>query len=138
MYFKVMVGALKITEIHTEHKTGLYDATELVNNLGFTLLEIKEQVEAITGKKHFVYISRTHVYPVRVIKLPEVGEEVSRGFNGDYYPCGKIVRISKSYGKIVTEDGTVFIRQKKNPVCWLYNKYSSMVPGRIDERNPHF
>lgn len=138
MFFKVADETLKITEIREDFEQGLYDATDLVQKLGFKMEEIKEQVEALTGKKHFVYKSRTHLCPIQVVKLPEVGEEVSKGFNGDYYPCGKIEKISASYGKIVTEDGTVFIRQKKNPVCWLNDRTWSMVPGIKDERNPHF
>jgi hypothetical protein len=47
-----------------------------------------------------------------VVRMPEVGDLVSYGFNGDCYPCGKIERISPTGSRITTDTGTRFTRQK--------------------------
>lgn len=72
-----------------------------------------------------------------VIEVPKVGAEVSQSFNGDMYPCGKIVAISKSLKKITTDTGKVFWRYKQTG-SWLVNGYASMVAGHHNERNPSF
>lgn len=72
-----------------------------------------------------------------VIEVPKVGAEVSQSFNGDCYPCGKIVSISKSLKKITTDTGKVFWRYKQTG-SWLVNGYASMIAGHVSERNPSF
>ena len=39
----------------------------------------------------------------------QVGMDVSRGFNEDYYPCGKISRITKKY--LWTDTGHKFVKK---------------------------
>lgn len=73
-----------------------------------------------------------------VMMAPMVGEEVSKGFNGDYYPCGTIVAISPTMKKITTSDGTVFYRKRENSPRWSCDGTFCLVRGRIDERNPSF
>lgn len=87
---------------------------------------------------YFAYYSRTHVVPFRIAKLPEVGEEVSKGFNGDYYPEGEIVRITKNANLVVTSTGARFRRRKDAPASWKEEGGCfSMVAGHHNERNPH-
>ena len=44
--------------------------------------------------------------------IPKIGDEVSYSFNGDTYPCGIVVSISKTTKKVVTSDGSIFWRYK--------------------------
>lgn len=72
-----------------------------------------------------------------VQRRPQVGDEVSYGFNGDYYPCGTIVKISPTLKKITTSSGHTFYRLRQTG-SWKMNKTWSLVQGHHDERNPHF
>lgn len=72
-----------------------------------------------------------------IIAVPMVGDKVSYGFNGDYYPCGEITHISPTYKKITTSDGSQFYRQGNNSGCWKKNKTWSLIAGVHSERNPH-
>lgn len=76
-----------------------------------------------------------------VIEAPQVGDEVSRGFNGDYYYVGKIVRITPNWMVVAEdEDGrqTKFNR-RKNSASWKpIGGYGSMVGGRVERLNPEF
>ncbi len=70
-------------------------------------------------------------------KLITVGEIVSYGFNGDYYPCGTVTKISKTFRKIETSDGSVFHR-RKNTNGWFKDGTWCLVVGYYNERNPSF
>ena len=72
-----------------------------------------------------------------VIKAPAIGDRVSRGFNGDYYPCGEISSISKTLKKITTTTGHTFYR-KRNTATWLCGGTFSIVQGHISKLNPSF
>jgi len=72
-----------------------------------------------------------------VIEAPVVGNEVSKGFNGDYYPCGKIVKITPTF-QITTSDGTKFRRVKESAGWREVGRGFWMVAGVHDERNPSF
>lgn len=88
--------------------------------------------------KVFMWVDNgRHCHPqYDVIKAMEVGDEVSYGFNGDYYPCGTIISISPSYKVITTSDGSKFYR-KGTTGCWRKDKTWSLVPGVHNDRNPH-
>lgn len=72
-----------------------------------------------------------------VIRAPRVGDLVSQSFNGDSYPRGKIVKISKTLKKITTDTGHIFWRNG-NSGQWLVNRYASMIQGHVREQNPGF
>ena len=105
----------------------------------------KEQVDALaqqltvaTGKLFLGLDNGRHISPrYDIYKGPAVGDVVSMGFNGDYYPCGKITTISKTMKRIVTDKGEVFYR-KGNSGRWVNNGTFVMVPGEHNERNPSF
>lgn len=83
-----------------------------------------------------------------------VGDEVSYGFNGDYYPCGIISKITKRY--ITTDTGAKFYIAKAPHVVYanlddtektiemrdvmqlVSNKWFRMVAGHVNKRNPSF
>lgn len=69
-----------------------------------------------------------------VIKAPKVGDEVSYSFNGDTYPCGTIVSISKTLKKITTSDGKDFYR-KGQTGRWLYSNMWTLVNGHKSTYN---
>lgn len=76
-----------------------------------------------------------------VVPLFKVGEEVSKTINGDYYPIGKVARVSDGplYRRIVVEgeDGaTVFWRNGRSE-SWREGSWR-LVRGVVDKRNPDF
>ncbi|CAB4161134.1 hypothetical protein UFOVP728_31 [uncultured Caudovirales phage] len=72
-----------------------------------------------------------------VIKAPKVGDQVSKAFNGDYYPVGVIASISKSLKVIETSTGLKFYRRKLRG-AWINAGTWSLVPGHIQRWNPEF
>lgn len=72
-----------------------------------------------------------------VIEAPKVGDPVSYAFNGDYYPCGEIDRISESLRVIRTTTGRVFYRRRQSG-AWISEGTWSMVPGHVSRLNPSF
>lgn len=72
-----------------------------------------------------------------VMEIPLIGDEVSRGFNGDYYPCGKITKITPTL-RITTESGARFSRVRETSSWREIGRGFYMVAGVHDERNPHF
>ena len=73
----------------------------------------------------------------RVIKAPVIGDDVSRSFNGDSYPCGKIVKITPTW-QVTTDQGTKFRRYKETGGWREAGRGSWMIAGIHNERNPHF
>jgi hypothetical protein len=75
-----------------------------------------------------------------VIEAPKVGDDVSKGFNGDFYPVGKIIKIGKDYKRIYVEGerGPMVFYRKKLSGAWLYRGMWSLVPGVRNEWNPEF
>jgi len=83
-----------------------------------------------------------HVSPrYDVIKLPAVGDLVSYAFNGDSYPCGKIVKISGSLRRVEAreENGSVhvFFRRRLTG-SWIKDGTWSLVAGHVSTQNPSF
>lgn len=74
-----------------------------------------------------------------VITIPKVGDEVSYAFNGDYYPCGKVVSVGTGAKRVVvTDTGAKFYRRKLTG-SWLKEGGTwSLVAGHRSERNPSF
>ena len=108
----------------------------------FTTLEIAEKIAAdateLTGEKYIATDAGDWCSPrYDVIRAPKVGDEVSKAFNGDYYPEGTIVKISDSMRRIETSTGKVFFRRKKTG-SWLYKGMWSMVGGHTNRWNPEF
>ena len=74
----------------------------------------------------------SHPYSLKLV--PQVGDEISFGFNGDWYPSGVITRKTKT--KIETSEGDVFRKDKSG--FWKKNQMWSLAFGHINERNPEF
>lgn len=89
-------------------------------------------------RKFLATDSGDHCWPrYDVVYLPQVGEEVSYTFNGDYYPDGTIVAISKSLKVITTSSGKKYYRRRQTG-AWVRNRTWSLIPGHIKELNPSF
>lgn len=73
-----------------------------------------------------------------IVVMPRLGEPVSKGFNGDYYPCGRISKISSSGRRIQTDTGVVFYRAKDSRQRWRSGGTWSMVRGWLYRQNPSF
>lgn len=102
----------------------------------------------LTGETYLAFDNGEHTsHRFGVARAPKVGDNVSYGFNGDYYPCGKIVRITKGW-RIYTEDASkpegarrqkcTFNRRKQTSSWLMVGGTWSLVNGIVDERNPHF
>ncbi len=99
---------------------------------------IADSASRLTGRTYIATDSGEGCYPrYDVIEAPAVGEEVSYAFNGDYYPCGTIVSISKSMKLITTSTGRKFYRSRQSG-SWLNGGMWSLVSGHISEKNPSF
>lgn len=71
-----------------------------------------------------------------IVRAPKVGDEVSMSFNGDCYPQGKIKAISASLKVITLDNGKRFYRRRETG-SWVHNKTWSLIPGKLNTRNPH-
>lgn len=99
--------------------------------------ETARQVTEITGNLHIAIDKGNFVSPrYDIIKAPQVGDVVSMGFNGDYYPVGKIESISDTM-RVIVAGGKMFYRQRQTGT-WLHSKTFALIPGIHDERNPSF
>jgi hypothetical protein len=101
---------------------------------------IARQANALNDGHHYTATdSGPNCYPrYDVIRVPQVGDEVSMAFNGDYYPVGTITRVSGKCGRIVTtSEGKRFYRRRLSGV-WLYSGMWALVGGHRNERNPSF
>lgn len=71
-----------------------------------------------------------------VIRTPQVGDEVSQAFNGDYYPEGVITKITHKLRRIETSTGEVFWRRKDSG-SWLNGGFS-MIRGHVSRLSREF
>lgn len=97
----------------------------------------------LTGTVYVGTDAGEHVSPrFGVVVVPKVGDEVSRSFNGDSYPCGKIIRVSDSLRRVVARDEAgrefVFNRRKETGAWVQTGGTGSLIPGHVSELNPHF
>lgn len=100
--------------------------------------QIADSATRLTGRTYIATDAGEGCYPrYDVIEAPAVGDEVSYAFNGDYYPCGTIVSISKSMKLIVTSTGRKFYRSRQSG-SWINGGMWSMVAGHIERLNPEF
>lgn len=76
-----------------------------------------------------------------IFRAFRVGEPVSYGFNGDFYPAGVITAISKS-GRVITTKNPCTSTEKKFyrrklTASWKHNGMWTLVSGFHREQNPH-
>jgi hypothetical protein len=103
-----------------------------------TVQKIASYLTAMTGNVYLPVDATAAVFPrFDIIEAPKVGDEVSYGFNGDFYPDGTIVKITKTF-QITTSTDTTY-RRRGNRACWMKPGGTwGLVAGHIYEQNPHF
>lgn len=95
-----------------------------------------DQHNAVTPGRPYYVVERVYSDTYRryfVRCNPQVGDDVSEGFNGDSYYRGKVIRVTAT--KAVTDQGHVFRKDKHGR--W-HNGGWSMAFGVFERRNPHF
>lgn len=102
-------------------------------------VEVAAHLTATTGKFHIGIDYGEWVSPrFNVIEFSiKAGDLVSMGFNGDYYPEGKVAKVSADKRIVTLENGKRFFRRRLS-AAWVHDKTWSLVPGTRDERNPSF
>lgn len=74
-----------------------------------------------------------------VTKAPKLGDDVSYGFNGDYYPDGYVAHVTKGTARVVkTTGGGVYYRRGLTERWIKKGGTWGLVPGHRSERNPSF
>ena len=127
---------VEVTSEFTSQKEG-----EWINRNDLATLEyareIAKQASELTGDLHLA-IYRESVLPhCDIIRSPKVGDPVSYAFNGDSYPDGHIVGVSKSLKVVTTSTGRKFYRRKESG-AWVNAGTWTLVHGHVEKRNPHF
>lgn len=101
-------------------------------------IDAAKEVAAALGEGYIATDAGPNVSPrYDVIKLPQIGDKVSKEFNGDSYPCGTIKSISPSLKLITTDEGTKFFRLRETG-CWKNGGTWSLTPGHVEKQNPSF
>jgi len=104
--------------------------------------DIANQLAALDGQSWIAYDNGSHTsHRYGVMTIPKIGDDVSYGFNGDYYPCGKITRITPSLRITATDERgnkKVFNRKRTTSSWVMVGGTWSLVKGIHDERNPSF
>jgi hypothetical protein len=99
--------------------------------------EIAAKLTELTGTAYQATDAGEYVYPrYDVQQKPQVGDEISYSFNGDTYPDGTIVRISKTGNVVTSSSGKTYRRRKLTGAYTNHGWF--MVHGHISEKNPHF
>jgi hypothetical protein len=125
-----------VSEEHPKHTTNYVCRNDIKTFVDAQLLA--QDATALTGDLHIALDRGNHHYPrFDVIRAPKVGDAVSYGFNGDYYPCGTVTNISKTLKVIRTSTNDTFYRRGLTGT-WLRSGTWALVQGTIDKRNPHF
>lgn len=92
---------------------------------------------AATGDTYIATDAGPNCFPrYDVQRVPAVGDEVSYAFNGDSYPDGTVVRVSKTFKIVVTSTGHYYHRVKLTG-GWRRSKTWWLQQGHHREQNPH-
>lgn len=141
-YYLIDSTSGHLVQIYEEHLKEVPGGHLLIDDWGLKTFEaakdIADEANERGKKVEYLPVDRGPYHSPRygIVKAPEIGAPVSRAFNGDYYPAGHIKKVSKSFRRIETDDGTVFFR-KRETGAWASGGWS-MVHGHIDRRNPEF
>jgi hypothetical protein len=100
--------------------------------------KIAASATQLTGKLHIAIDQGAWVSPrYDVMLAPAVGDPISYGFNGDYYPDGHIQSISASLRVVTSTSGKKYYRRRESGQ-WVNKGTWTMIEGHHDERNPSF
>ncbi len=101
--------------------------------------KVAAQLNEVEGYQRFIPTDAgPHCSPqYDICEIPKVGDKVSKSFNGDSYPEGEIVSISKSLKVIKTSTGLSFYRRRLTGALVNHDTWS-LIPGHHFEQNPSF
>jgi hypothetical protein len=103
-----------------------------------TVSRLSRYITAMTARDYLPIDNGPHHSPrYDIINAPAVGDEVSYGFNGDYYPDGTIVKITPTF-QVTTSTGHTYRRKGLTSGWYQPGGTWGMVAGHIYEQNPHF
>lgn len=121
---------------------GFQHGPSIENRNDWKTFEAAKLVAAALGAGYLATDAGPHVSPrYDVIEVPQVGDDVSYAFNGDYYPCGKVVQIYRNLSCIVTKqaDGrTCRFYKQGDRGTWKMDGTWTLVKGTHSRLNPEF
>lgn len=127
-------------EVDEDAKNGISGSVVCTNSIKDfkNAITISRYLTATIGKSYIAIDRGSGVSPrFGVIELLSIGDKVSYAFNGDYYPDGEIVKISKTL-QITTSTGNIY-RRRKNSGAWVLTGGTwCLVSGHRSELNPSF
>lgn len=147
----VLFKGLRVTGISSEHPFSRNPTAKKLPDVDCDRVESRwdwESFERVQGVAAFVtalsgrdYVGTDEgecVLPrFDVVQVPKVGDKVSYTFNGDYYPCGTVERVTKNL-MVVTSTGHRFNR-RKNTGSWVMPGGTwSLVSGHYTDKNESF
>lgn len=106
---------------------------------------VEEAAQQLTDATGVLYLSVDNgpgCYPrYDVVEAPKVGDRVSRSFNGDSYPAGEVVSVSRSpqCRLVVSRDVTGHeyrFHRRRSTGAWIERGTWSMVEGHVSKWNP--
>lgn len=144
-----IASMLYITVTRTEGKVTAASVHETPNPVcetrnNWKTFDDAKEVAAALGEGFIATDAGSNVSPRYDVQcLPKVGDDVSYAFNGDSYPCGKIVSISKSLKVIVTKDeakgeGVKKFYRVRETGTWRNAGTWSLISGHHYTQNPSF
>ena len=137
----------------TQHLVGVVDEYEQLKDLSEELnfisswdiktfdeaTRLAEEATQVTGRDWLPVDRGDYIAPrFGVVEAPQVGDAVSYTFNGDYYPCGHIIKISDGYYRIQTTTGEVFYRRHHSCTWKQKGGMWVMVKGHTDRQSREF
>ncbi len=145
LYLKVLADGITVTEFASEMPAHPFvwadrpdgDGIGWMNKRDIKSLDqatkLAESMTALTGK---LYLGTTDGREWNVLEAPAIGDKVSATFNGDTYPEGEIVKMSKTMFMITTSTGKKFYRKSPTSGAWV-SGHQYMIGGHVYEQNPH-
>jgi hypothetical protein len=103
-----------------------------------TVTRLAKYVTAMTGKTYLPADNGPHHSPqFDLVDAPAIGDEVSYGFNGDYYPDGTVVKITPTF-QITTSTGKKYRRKGMTSGWYQPGGTWGLVAGHVYAQNPSF
>ena len=127
----------EISTIPTDTETGKWESRH--DWKSFERVEqVANEVSNLTGERWLPIDRGENTWPrYDVIIAPKVGDKVSYGFNGDSYPDGEIVAVTKTF-RVTTSGGHKYNRVKNSGSWRMTGGTWWMIPGHRSKYNPHF
>src|SRR5271167_17825 len=72
-----------------------------------------------------------------IVEPPKVGDKVSYSFNGDSYPDGEVVKVTKRH-QVTTSTGNRYLRRRCSSIWLRTGGTWCLIPGHVYEQNPSF